>query len=332
MILITGAAGYVGNNLVQRLVADGQPVRALVRRRAKAEARLGHLLDRVEVVEGDVTRPETLRPALEGVTAVVHLVALAIEKGDATYEAVNLQGTINLVDAAQAAGVRRFINMSQNGADASLPYRFLASKGAAQDYVAASALDWTALRPSVIWGPQDEFANVQARLIRLAPLVFPIVGDGQARFQPVWVGDVVEAAARSLDDARTVGQELGLGGPEVLTYAEIVQRVLKALGARRLTVRVPVPLLRPVVALMGLALPNPPVTTSLLDLLKVDNTVEHNALTELFGIEPRPFTPENLAYMQRFTAWGSLRRLLGNATSDETPPSPASDSQPKEDT
>jgi NADH dehydrogenase len=85
-----------------------------------------------------------------------------------------------MVDAAKAAGVRRFINMSQNGADSASPYRFLASKGRAQDYVAASGLDWTALRPSVIWGPQDEFANVQARLIKLTPLIFPIVGDGQA--------------------------------------------------------------------------------------------------------------------------------------------------------
>jgi NADH dehydrogenase len=207
--------------------------------------------------------------------------------------------------------------MSQNGADSALPYRFLASKGRAQDYVAASGLDWTAIRPSVIWGPQDEFANVQARLIKLMPLIFPVVGDGPTRFQPVYVGDVVEAIARCLDDEHTIGQDLALGGPEVLTYEEIVRRVLHALGARRLTVRVPVPLLRPAVRLMQVALPNPPVTTSLLDLLKVDNTIAHNALTEVFGITPRPFTPENLHYMRRFSAAGSLRRFLGRTTADE---------------
>jgi NADH dehydrogenase len=317
MILVTGAAGYVGNNLVRRLVQAGKPVRAMVHNRAKAETRLADIRDKVDIVAGDVTRPETLVSALAGASAVVHLAAIAIEHGENTYERVNTQGTIHMVDAAKAAGVRRFINMSQNGADSASPYRFLASKGRAQDYVAASGLDWTALRPSVIWGTQDEFANVQARLIKLTPLIFPIVGDGQALFQLVWVGDVVEATARCLDDDRTTGQEYGLGGPEVLTYAEIVARVLKTLGARRLTVRVPVPLLRPLIKLMEIALPNPPVTISLLDMLKVDNSMSHNALTEVFNITPRAFTPENLAYMRQFTALGSLKRLLGNRTADE---------------
>jgi uncharacterized protein YbjT (DUF2867 family) len=248
---------------------------------------------------------------------VIHLVAVAIEHRDLTYERVNTQGTVNIVEAAKAAGVRRLIHMGQNGSDSALPYPFLASKGKAQDVVAASGLDWTVLRPSVIWGPQDEFANVQARLIKLTPLIFPIVGDGQARFQPVWVGDVVEAAARCLDDDRTIGQVYALGGPEVLTYAEIVGRVLKTLGARRLTVNVPVPLLRPVVKLIEIALPNPPVTTSLLSLLKVDNTTPDNALPTVFDITPRPFVPENLTYMRQFSALGSLKRLMGQRTADE---------------
>lgn len=310
MYLITGASGAIGSALVRRLVAGNQPVRALVHTPAKAAAQLADLRDRLEIVAGDVTRPDTLRPAMEGVQAVVHLVAIAMEKGRATYEGVNTQGTVNLVDAAQAAGVRRFINMSQNGADSALPYPFLRSKGKAQDYVAASGLDWTAFRPSVVWGPDDEFANVQARLIKLAPLIFPIVGDGKARFQPVYVGDLVEAVARALDDDTTIGRELGIGGPEVLTYEEIVRRVLAALGTRRVLVHVPVPLLRPAVAIMA-RLPNPPVTPSLLDLLKIDNVVERNALVEHFGIAPRPFVPEHLGYMRQFSAAASLKRFLG---------------------
>jgi len=316
MILVTGAAGYVGNNLVRLLVAQGKPVRALVRSPQKAAIRLADVREQIEIVRGDVTRPETLGPALEGASAVVHLVAVAIERRRGDYERINTGGTVNLVDAAQAAGVRRFVNMSQNGADSRLPYRFLASKGRAQEVVAASGLNWTALRPSVIWGPQDEFANVQARLIKLTPLVFPLVGDGSAKFQPVWVGDVVAAVARCLDDESTIGGEYALGGPEVLTYEAIVKRVLAALDTRRLTVRVPVPVLRPVVSLMATALPNPPVTSSLLELLNVDNTIAHNALTERFGIAPRPFTPENLRYMREFTALGSLKRLLGRSTGD----------------
>jgi NADH dehydrogenase len=317
MILVTGASGYVGSNLIRRLVELGKPVRAVVHNPQKAEQRLRDVLDRIDLTRADVNREDTLPQLFEGVTAVVHLVAIAIEKGAFTYEWVNTQGTINMVEAAKAAGVRRFINMSQNGADSSLPYRFLASKGKAQEYVAASSLDWTALRPSVIWGPQDEFANVQARLIQLTPFIFPIVGDGQARFQPVYVGDVVEAITGCLDDDSTIGHELGLGGPEVLTYRQIVERVLKALHAHRLLVNIPVALLRPVVKGMEVALPNPPVTSSLLDLLKVDNVIEHNALLDL-DIKPRRFEPDNLSYMRDFSRRGTIRRLLGQATADES--------------
>jgi len=319
MILVTGAGGYVGHNLVHRLVRAGKPVRAMVRDREKAEARLAPIRAQVEIVTGDVTQPETLLPALDGVSAIVHLVAIAIEKGRATYEAINTEGTRNMVEAAKVGGVRRFINMSQNGAAPDSPHRFLRSKGQAQAIVAASGLAWTALRPSVIWGPQDEFANVQARLIKLTPLAFPIPGDGQARFQPVWVGDVVEAIARCLDDETTVGRSYDLGGPEVLTYDEIVWRVLRALGTRRVLLHMPLPVLALAVRAMGV-LPDPPVTSSLLDLLKVDNTVQDNALPTVFQIVPRPFTPENLGYMRAFTARGSLRRFLGDKTADEAPP------------
>jgi uncharacterized protein YbjT (DUF2867 family) len=317
MILLTGASGHIGNTIVRWLVEAGKPVRAMVHHPAKAEARLVDIRDQIEMVQADVTRPATLAPVLEGVSAVVHLVAIAVEKHKGDYERINVQGTVNLVDATLAAGVRRFVNMGQNGARSDSPYRFLASKGAAQDYVAASGLDWTALRPSVVWGPNDEFANVQARLIKLTPFFFPIVGDGQARFQPIWVGDLAEVVARTLEDDSTIGGEYLLGGPEVLTYAQIVDRVLRALDTRRWTVKVSVPLLRPVVRLMQFALPNPPVTTTLLDMLKVDNTTQPNALTEVFGITPRPFTPENLDYMRQFSTVGTLKRLFGNTTADE---------------
>ena len=169
-ILVTGAAGYLGNQTVKRLVAAGRPVRALARHKAKADLRLKEVADRIEIVEGDVTKPASLSRALEGVDCVIHYVAIAMEKRGQTYEAVNYQGTVNVLRAAEAAGVQRFINMSQNGASSDLPYRFLASKGAAQEAVAASGLKWTALRPSAIFGPQDEFFNSFARLLKITPL------------------------------------------------------------------------------------------------------------------------------------------------------------------
>ncbi|MDE2857738.1 MAG: SDR family NAD(P)-dependent oxidoreductase, partial [Chloroflexota bacterium] len=217
-VLVTGAAGYLGNQIVKKLVALGHPVRAMARRPAKAQLRLREVAAGIEIVEGDVTVPASLSPVMENVEAVIHLVAIAMEKRGQTYEAVNFQGTVNVIDAAQAAGVKRFINMSQNGARSDLPYRFLASKGRAQEYVAASALQWTALRPSAIFGPQDEFFNTFARLLKLTPIVFPLIGGGKAEFQPVSVHDVVGGAHRSRPpESRKRGGfwfwGAGMGGP-----------------------------------------------------------------------------------------------------------------------
>lgn len=317
MILVTGASGYVGNNLVRRLVQRGKPVRAMVGHVDKAIRRLADVEPHIEIVQGDVTRPETLNEWMQGVDTVIHLAAIAVEKGKRTYEAVNIQGTVNVVDSAKKAGVRRFLNMCQAGATAQIPYRFLRSKGVAQEFVAASGLQWTAFRPSVIFGPEDEFANVQARLIKLTPVVFPIVGDGNARFQPVYVGDVAEAFVRALDDQTTIGQEYELGGPEVLTYIEIVRRVLKALHTRRALVKVPVAVLRPAVMIMQHVLPNPPVTTSLLDLLAVPNVVHDNALISKFGMTPEAFVPSNLEYMRNFNSRTTLAKFFGRASEEE---------------
>ncbi len=311
MILLTGASGYVGSHIAEKLVAAGRPVRAMVHNveRARAEGRLGGL--EVEWVQADVTRPESLEAAVAGVDTVVHTVAIAIEKGGRTYEEINYQGTVNIVEAAKKAGAHRFINMSQLGAAPDLPYRFLASKGKAQAYVAASGLAWSALRPSVIWGPEDEFANTFAKLVPLSPIIYPIVGDENALFQSIWVGDVASVVLRMLEDDATIGTEYEIGGPDILTLEEIERRTLKAIGARRVMVRFPMPLLRVVVGLMESLLPNPPVTHSLLELLAVPNTTENNRIYE-FVEDPRPFTVENIApYMNKFTVRETLAQFLG---------------------
>ena len=313
-ILVTGAAGFLGNQTVKKLVELGHPVRALVRKRAKAALRLADVAERIEIVEGDVTRPESLTPAMRDISAVIHTVAIAMEKGGQTYESVNYQGTVNVLNAAQSAGVKRFINISQNGASSELPYRFLASKGRAQEYVAASDMGWTALRPSAIFGPQDEFFNTFARLLKITPLVFPLIGGGKAEFQPVSVYDVVAAALRCLDDDSTIGAELTLGGPEALTLGEIERRVMAALNTRRLLVPVPVPLLRPAVQVMQALLPGSPVSTSLLDLLAVANTVPDNALVKRFGMAPIPFAGEHIQYLNDHSLGDIFAKFLRDAT------------------
>jgi len=294
-------------------VSEGKSIRAIVhnRQRAQSEGRLKSL--DVELVEADVTRPETLKAALDGATAIIHTVAIAIEKGGKTYEAINYQGTVNLVEAARTAGVPRFINISQLGAAPQLPYRFLASKGKAQEYVAASDLDWTALRPCVIWGPEDEFANTFARLVPLTPLIFPIIGDENSLFQPVWVEDVVTSVTKSLDDPLTIGKEYELGGPEVITLEEIERRTLAAIHARRKMIHFPLGLIKVAVSLMEALLPAPPVTQSLLELLQVSNVTTENSLPK-FVSNPRPFTVENIsAYMKDFTVSQTINQFLGKA-------------------
>lgn len=309
-ILITGASGHLGSHITRHLASAGQEVRAMVyhRERAERERRLAGLP--VEWVEADVTRPDSLSPAMVGAQAVVHTVAVAIEKGRASYEAINAEGTRHVVEAAQAAGVRRFVHLSQLGADAALPYRFLASKGRGEAYVRAAALDWTILRPSVFWGQEDEFANTFIRLALVTPVVFPIVGDSRARFQPVWVEDVAAAVESCLRDGATVGKSLELGGPEVLTLEEIERRALRAAGLRRVFVRAPMSLIRLAVALMEALLPNPPVTRSLLELLAVPNVVAANDLPA-FVAQPRAFTPEAAAeYARGFRVGDTLQALF----------------------
>ena len=313
-ILVTGAAGYLGNQTVKKLVTLNRPVRAMVRHRAKAEIRLRDVAESIETVAADVTDPDSLSAVMSGVSTVIHYVAIAMEKGGQTYERVNYQGTVNLVNAAEAAGVSRFINMSQNGARSDLPYRFLASKGRAQDYVAASRLQWTALRPSAIFGPQDEFFNTFARLLKITPLVFPLIGGGKAMFQPVSVHDVVEAVIRSLDDDRVIGKELALGGPEVLSLAEIERRIMAAMNTRRLLISAPLSLLRPAVMVMQAILPGSPVSTGLLELLSVPNTVADNALVNHFGIQPIPFAGEHIQYLNDSTVGDVMAKFLRNTT------------------
>jgi uncharacterized protein YbjT (DUF2867 family) len=312
-VLVTGAAGFVGNNVVRRLVEMGRPVRAMVRDVDKAAMRLADIKNQVEIVKGDVTERASLPPLMRDVSAVIHTVAIPMERGAATYDDVNFQGTINLVDAAEGAGVRRFINISQNGARPDHFSRFLRSKGKAQQYVASSGLQWTAIRPSVIFGPQDEFFNAFARLIRLTPLIFPVVGGGTAQFQPVSVYDVVEATVRSLEDNNTIGKEFTLGGPEVLTLGEIEKRVLAAMGESRIMVPAPVGLLRPAVFVMEKVLPGAPVSLTLLELLKEPNIVADNALVSYFHMQPRPFAGDNINYLRTATAGSAIKRFFTGA-------------------
>jgi NADH dehydrogenase len=268
-------------------------VTALVRSSAAGETVLGRVpatyRDQVELRDGDVTRPETLGPALAGVDAVVHLVAIPRDfNGGAQLRLVNTEGTRALLAAMRAAGVRRLVHMGAMGVVDDPELHYASSKAKAEALVAASDLDWTILKPSLQFGPGDGFFNIIAGLVRISPGVVPVPGDGSARFQPVSVDDVAAIAVRVLADPTTIGETFELGGPRYWTYREITREVLTALRKRRAILPMPVALIR-LVAGTSERLHIPfPVATDQLRQLRLDNIGPLDLIPARFGFEPRP--------------------------------------------
>jgi NADH dehydrogenase len=176
--------------------------------------------------------------------------------------------------------------------------------------VTSSNIKWTVIKPSVIFGPEDEFVNVLARLVRLSPLVFPLPDGGVAQFQPIAVDDVAHAVRKSLEDPSTIRGTFTIGGSTALTLRQMTERILVAMNTWRKLVGVPVGVLRPLVALAERVLPSPPVTSGLLELVGMGNVVPENDLTTSFGIEPIPFAPEELLYLRDITVSSAVKSLF----------------------
>lgn len=294
-VLLIGGTGYVGDAMRRRLRDAGRQVKLLVRSGDTAS----YERDGFTTAHGDITDTNSLVRAMDGVDAVINLVAVIREKGDATFERLNYQGSVNVVDAARQAGVGRIIQMSALGAGnlPDFPYHF--TKWRAENYVKDAGLTWTIFRPSIVFGPGDkyQFLTALADVVKQAPVI-PVVGDGRSRFQPVHLNDVSDAFERALSDPdTTAGQTYELGGPEVVTYEEILDEVALALGKKKPKVHVPVALMMPAAAVMG-AIPfiEAPVTTEQLKMLKIDNTTENNAIPELTRRAPTPFRG-NIGYL-----------------------------------
>ena len=314
MILVTGGTGYVGSGVVPALAATGEPLRLLARSAGAA----GHLsaLD-PEIVIGDVTDPATLAPALDGIDTVVHLVAINREQGRITFDLVNHQGTVHLVEAAKAAGASRFIQMSNLKAAADSPAPFLRSKGEADAHLRASGLNWTILQPSVVFGRGDEFINTLAVTVLLGPVV-PLPGGGRTQFQPIALNDLARATAACLSLPETSRQSYELGGADVFTYREMIELVCATMGKRRFYVPMPLPILRPVVSIMDKLLTNPPATPGLLALLNVANYCDENAIEPVFGIRPTPMEG-NIDFVNELTLGRFLSRAIGRAEFEGRP-------------
>lgn len=284
MVLLTGGTGFVGQHVAAELCRRGKLLRCLVRRTSNLSGLAELPLD---FCPGDITDPASLPPALAGADAVIHLAAIIRERGWATFERVNYQGTLNLLEAAKRAGVEHFIYMSNIGASPEPGFPFLYSKWRGEGAVKESGLAYTIFRSSVMFGEGDGFVRVLADLIRRTPVV-PIIGDGKTRFQLIWVEDTARCLATALEERAYRGRTVEIGGPEHLSYEDIVDLVISALGKRRLKLHIPVPLMRPVVWGMERVLRNPPVTGHQLSMLDRHNITELDAVEKSFGFKPTP--------------------------------------------
>ncbi len=301
-ILVTGASGFVGSHLVPTLLASGHRVVALARSEDAGDRVSGRVpaaqRDALEIRRGDVTRPETLGPALAGVDAVVHLVAIPRDfSGGADLRLVNTEGTRAIIVAMQAAGVQRLIHMGAMGVEDVPDLHYASSKAKAEALVRSSGLDWTILKPSLQFGEGDGFFNIIAGLVRISPGLVPVPGRGDARFQPIHTGDVATVVVRALADPATIGQSFDLGGPRYWTYKEITHEVLGALGKRRVIVPMPVALIRLVAGASELVHIPFPVATDQLRQLRLDNIGPLDLIPSRFGFEPRPMEGA-LGYLQ----------------------------------
>ncbi len=286
MILVTGAAGFVGSHVVRRLQSSGAEVRAMVRDRAKAPA-----LEGVEIVVADLTKSQSLAAAVQGTKAIVHAAAITADRKEpyrGAYNHINEVGTANLVTAAKAAGVSRLVVMSGLGTKPAGAGTYMSTRWGLEEAVRKSGIPFVILQPSVLFGGQAEFIAALSRLIRVSPVV-PLIGGGRVRFQPLWIEDLVDCLVKALDANHVTGKAIALGGSEHATFKEVIQVICEAMSVHRLLVPLPLGLARVQAAFMSSLLPHPPLTPAALELFGFDNATDLDAVDRSFGFRPRGF-------------------------------------------
>jgi uncharacterized protein YbjT (DUF2867 family) len=287
MILVTGAGGFVGSRVVARLAGEDEPVRALVRDPVRAQKRLP--ASGVDVARGDTTKPETLDTACAGVDIIVHSAFITAERKQGpgvNYYATNVEGTANLVAAAKRAGVRRVVVVSGLGTKPAAPGSYMQGRYLAEQEVKNSGLGWSILGPSIQFGAGSAFFTGLADLIRQAPVV-PMIGSGKQLFQPIWVEDVTTCLVKMVREPQTYdGKSFEVGGPEVYTYAQILDMLMGALGKHKPKLAGPLPLAALGAGLMEAVLPKPPITRAAIGLFTFDNVTARDAVQRDFGFIP----------------------------------------------
>jgi NADH dehydrogenase len=296
MIAITGATGFVGQEVVARARAEGHAVRAIVR--DPNEARW--LVDKygVELFHGNVLFVPSLDGALRGVKCVIHLVGIINEWKENTFQRVHAEATANVLGEAKKAGVKRFLHMSALGTRPDGRSRYHQTKWAGEEHVRKSGLAWTIFRPSLIYGARDKSVNVLAKVVRLSPFV-PVLGDGSSKIQPISVENVAQSFVEAIKNDATIGKTYDLCGPEAFTWNELYDKLMKLCGVRKLKVHLPLPIARVQAAVFEKFLSNPPFNRDQLIMTEEDNVGDPRLAERDFSLEQETFETGIARFLKR---------------------------------
>jgi uncharacterized protein YbjT (DUF2867 family) len=300
IVTIIGGTGFVGRYVVKRLAEAGYRLQVIARNPdAALHLQTAGDVGQIALVAGNLTKPETLAGRLKHSFAVINLVGILFESGKQSFTTLHAQGAEKLAIMAKESGVERFIHLSSLGVDKAGTSHYARSKALGEKAVLAAFPRATILRPSVIFGPEDNFFNQFAAMASLAP-VLPLIGGGHSKFQPVYVDDVASAIEACLTRDDVQGQTFELGGPHVYTFREILQYTMKTANKQRPLIPVPFGIAS-IMGAFGELLPRPPITRDQVKLLKHDNVVSPNAKNFAhLGITPVSMDMIVPEYLARF--------------------------------
>jgi uncharacterized protein YbjT (DUF2867 family) len=315
LVTVIGGAGFIGRHIVRSLARRGYRVRVASRRPDLAGyVQPSGTPGQIMPVQANVRYPHSIAAVCEGANAVVYLPALFANRGAQTLDAVNVFGAEATAKAARAARTKVLIHFSALGANSESTSDYARSKAEAEARLKAAFPGAIILRPSFVFGPEDQFFNRFAAMARFSPFL-PLIGGGHTKSMPVYVGDVAEAVARLIDQGFGSGRIYELGGPEIMTMKDVMAYILEVTGRRRMLVPIPWGAARVLGMIAGL-LPKPPLTTDQVELLKYDNLVSEAAqregrTLESLGIVPRSVEAIVPSYLYRYRKAGQFTAPKG---------------------